>query len=220
MMKGQLFLKTTLLLVCSLFVVSSYAQNDDPPTLPNDPEGITDYLPLTLISFSATLQNSTTQLYWKTTNEVNVRNFSIEKSNDGINFNAIATVNAYNNLVNNYEFTDKSAIEQVAYYRLKMIDKDGSFQYSFIITLKSKVSNRLSLYPNPANNFVTVVHGTPIGNASLSVIDIIGRKLQTVMINSNVQQTSFTLNTVIKAGTYVLQYVDNRGVQNLQLVKR
>jgi hypothetical protein len=220
MMKGQLFLKTTLLLVCSLFIVSSYAQNDDPPTLPNDPEGITDFLPLTLVSFSATLQNSTTQLYWKTTNEVNVRNFSIEKSNDGINFYAIATVNANNNLVNNYEFTDNSAIQQVAYYRLKMIDKDGSFQYSFIITLKSKVSNRLSVYPNPANNFVTVVHGAPIGNASISVIDVVGKKLQTILINSNVQQTSFTLNTVIKAGTYVLQYVDEKGVQNLQLIKR
>jgi hypothetical protein len=219
-MKGQLFLKTTLLLVCSLFIVSSYAQNDDPPTLPNDPEGITDFLPLTLVSFSATLQNSTTQLYWKTTNEVNVRNFSIEKSNDGINFYAIATVNANNNLVNNYEFTDNSAIQQVAYYRLKMIDKDGSFQYSFIITLKSKVSNRLSVYPNPANNFVTVVHGAPIGNASISVIDVVGKKLQTILINSNVQQTSFTLNTVIKAGTYVLQYVDEKGVQNLQLIKR
>lgn len=220
MMKGQLFLKTTLLLVCSLFIVSSYAQNDDPPTLPNDPEGITDFLPLTLVSFSATLQNSTTQLYWKTTNEVNVRNFSIEKSNDGINFYAIATVNANNNPVNNYEFTDNSAIQQVAYYRLKMIDKDGSFQYSFIITLKSKVSNRLSVYPNPANNFVTVVHGTPNGNASISVIDIVGKKLQTILIKSNVQQTSFTLNTVIKAGTYVLQYVDEKGAQNLQLIKR
>ena len=183
MMKGQLFLKTTLLLVCSLFIVSSYAQNDDPPTLPNDPEGITDFLPLTLVSFSATLQNSTTQLYWKTTNEVNVRNFSIEKSNDGINFYAIATVNANNNPVNNYEFTDNSAIQQVAYYRLKMIDKDGSFQYSFIITLKSKVSNRLSVYPNPANSQLTVSATGVEGSTEIRITDVFGKVVYTEEVN-------------------------------------
>lgn len=218
-MKGQLFLKTILLTVCSLFIVSSYAQNDEPPTLPNDPEGITDYLPLALVSFSATSQNGSTQLYWITTNEVNVSNFSVEKSNNGISFNSIATVNAYNNLVNNYAFTDNSATEDVAYYRLKMIDKDGSFQYSFIIVIKSKASNRLSIYPNPATSNITIVHGVPQGKATLSVINIAGLKLQTIAVNANVQQTSFALSNTLKPGNYLLQYSDEGGIKTLFFIK-
>lgn len=219
-MKCQLFLKTTLVLVCSLFLASSSAQSDDPPTLPNDPEGITDYLPLNLISFSAALQGGSAQLFWKTTNEVNVSNFRIERSSDGVNFHGIATVNAYNNLANNYSFTDNSTIENVVYYRLKMIDKDGSFQYSFIILLKNKTSNRLSMYPNPASTLVTIVHGLPQGKATLSVKNIAGIKLQTIAVNSNVQQTSFALSNALKAGNYLLQYTDESGTKTLFFIKQ
>lgn len=218
-MKGQLFLKYTLLLICSLFVVSSYAQNDDPPTLPSDPEGITDYLPLTLISFSAALKGGTAQLYWQTSNEINVNSFTLERSADAVQYQAIGSVLAKNNIANSYDFADNVAIQNVAYYRLKMIDKDGSFQYSATVVVKNESISKLSFYPNPAKSFVTVVHGTPSGTASLSITDIIGRKIQVVVVNSGTQQTSFVLNSIIKPGMYMLQYTDAKGIQTLQLMK-
>lgn len=218
-MKAQVIYKIALLLVCSCFVASTYAQ-DDPPTLPDDPEGVTDYLPLKLVSFSASMQGSSAQLSWKTTNEVNVNNFVIEKGTDGKNFQEIATVAADNNLVNDYAFTDNSLVDNATYYRLRMVDKDGSYQYSFIILLKSKTSNSLSMYPNPATSLVTIVHGLPQGKASLIITNVTGIKLQVIAVNANVQQTSFALSNNLKPGNYLLQYSDEGGSKTLFFTKQ
>jgi hypothetical protein len=218
-MKGQLFNKIVLLLVCSFLVASTFAQ-EDPPTLPNDPDGITDYLPLTLLSFSSALKNGSAQLYWHTSNEVNVNSFTVERSADAVQYKGVGSVPAKNNLANSYDFADNIAIQNVAYYRLKMIDKDGSFQYSTTAVVKNGTISKLSFYPNPAKNVVTVVHGTPSGTASLFITDIIGRKIQTVVVFSDAQQTSFALNSTIKPGMYVLQFIDDRGTQTLQLLKQ
>jgi hypothetical protein len=94
--------------------------------------------PVDLLSFSGTKGPSKVMLYWSTATEKNSSYFSIEKSEDGINFSEIGIVNAQgssNNIVN-YEFDDYH-FNKSSYYKLKMIDKDGSYKYSDIQFLQT-----------------------------------------------------------------------------------
>jgi hypothetical protein len=87
-------------------------------------------MPLTLIDFYGET-NKYPVLNWRTADEINVKEFSIERSNDADHFSSIAMIKAKNNLVNEYVYTDFE--NRGNYYRLKMIDNNGSYTYSKII---------------------------------------------------------------------------------------
>jgi hypothetical protein len=87
--------------------------------------------PVVLLSFTGTKADSKAMLDWITASEKNSSYFSIEKSEDGINFSEIGIVNAQgtsNNIV--YYKYDDDHFNKSSYYRLKMVDLDGSYKYS------------------------------------------------------------------------------------------
>src|SRR5581483_4119176 len=66
-------------------------------------------LPIELQSFTCQSQNSGIQLNWSTASETNNKFFTIERSLDGINFQAITNVNGAGNssIAHNYSYLDK-----------------------------------------------------------------------------------------------------------------
>lgn len=90
------------------------------------------YLPVNLISFNASCLGAKVELNWATSTEANNDYFIVERSIDGIHFNAIATVDGAgnSNKFMSYIYTD--SYDGKAYYRLKQIDYDGTFSYSNI----------------------------------------------------------------------------------------
>ncbi|HEY0433960.1 MAG TPA: PQQ-dependent sugar dehydrogenase, partial [Chitinophagaceae bacterium] len=118
-------------------------------------------LPLKLVSFKAALRNNAGDLQWVTTNEVSTANFILERSIDGQSFQKIATVPAKGNInLNNYSYTDNDAAYQSSntiYYRLKMVDDDGSYIYSNVVTITLPlVAGKVVVFPNPASNQVMI----------------------------------------------------------------
>jgi len=105
-------------------------------------------LPLSLTSFEATAQGTGALLQWTTATEQNVSHFEIQRGIDGTVFAPIGNVTATGNsrLPENYEYTDPSPGTGKVYYRLKMIDLDGSATYSKIA----------SVYINPPPMIATV----------------------------------------------------------------
>lgn len=115
-------------------------------------------LPVTLVSFTA--QKTSTDkvlLTWKSENEVNFSHYSIERSTDGITFQEAGQVAA--NGAGTYSFFNTIAeIIPAYYYRLKMVDIDGKKKYSNIVRINSSsVSLKLTLFPNPAENLLTIL---------------------------------------------------------------
>ena len=104
-------------------------------------------LPVELVSFAAATTNSKVELQWKTATENNSAYFTIERSNDGQDFKSIGTVNAsgFSNSEITYYFTDASPLAGVNYYRLIMVDKDNSREYSKVVSISSKKSQSLNI---------------------------------------------------------------------------
>lgn len=107
-------------------------------------------LPLSLVSFDVFRKGSQSDLTWTTTEEHNTSLFVIERSRDGKSFEPIGQVKATGSTTirTTYHYTDVSPVEGANYYRLKMEDRDGGYQYSTVAVLSFSSAN-LVLYPNP-----------------------------------------------------------------------
>ena len=144
-------------------------------------------LPLTLLSFTGKYINQEAQLRWETENEVNTSTFIVERSADGRSFERIGSVSASGNtygIKKSYTYTDRTISLQsnaTFYYRLKMIDRDGTFKYSSIIFITlSDITGRITIIPNPvvSGSDVKVNMVAPVdGTVQWKLIDNNGRTL-------------------------------------------
>ncbi|HTL07812.1 MAG TPA: hypothetical protein VL307_06130 [Chitinophagaceae bacterium] len=117
-------------------------------------------LPVKMLSFSADTKNNFAQLYFTSTEEFSVAAYSIERSPNGINFQTIGSVAARGNYnsINAYQYTDSNYTGGLAYYRIKMLNADGTYTYSALATVnKTVIANAVvSVYPNPASRYAMV----------------------------------------------------------------
>ncbi|OQP47144.1 hypothetical protein A4H97_06445 [Niastella yeongjuensis] len=141
-------------------------------------------LPMVLGMFTATKNNATALLQWTTLQETNTREFVIERSSDGIHYEAIGSVPANGNTssVTKYQFTDKQMATGVNYYRLKTVDIDAKGAYSSVRTLNNSDNDfTISLLPNPATKGMVYVN-TSVNCNRIEIRDAIGRLIKTVHV--------------------------------------
>ena len=178
---------------------------------------VIDALPLNLLYFTGKPVAGQTLLQWQTSQEVNTDHFDVERSIDGSGFTAIGVIPAIVNGANIYSYTDVQPKEGTNYYRLKMVDKDGSYTYSNVVSVVFTAGNGgLTVYPNPVtNNSFTVDAGAEITTpVPYSIYAIDGKLVQEGLITSRRQTISFN-NAAAGAYTLVL----NNG-KRVQLIKK
>lgn len=172
-------------------------------------------LPVTLVNFTAGKQGNNVALKWETENEVNFSEFQIEKSTDADRFSLLTVVTAANRPNNNYDALDVSPVKGYNYYRLKMINTNGSFKYSEIVKVNYTTQLSLSVWPNPAGNQLVVSEAKQ--NDRLVIIDATGR----TVINTIVSGQNEPINIAkLSAGIYVLQLYSSGQLLKSSFVKQ
>ena len=106
-------------------------------------------LPLNLLSFEAELDNKNTRLNWQTIDEKNVEHFEIQHSPNGKTFTPLNIVQAKNGKEQTYLILDEKPYEGSNYYRLKIVDTDGRYQYSKIESVNHTQKVAFKVFPNP-----------------------------------------------------------------------
>ena len=174
-------------------------------------------LPVKLLSFNGKIANNRSNLYWTTASEENFDHFEIQRSADGNDFRFLGKVasRAANGSGASYSLTDAYPFAGMNFYRLKMVDRDGTFAYSGIIKLETakKSIAVTQLYPNPVKDILTVqLQSEKRQVVRVSVFDITGKQLSlgSVFLLAGVNNTNVAL-TKFAAGTYMLQYKNDRG---------
>ncbi len=111
-------------------------------------------LPVTLVSFIVLKsEENTAMLMWTTSQEMNSDRFEIQRSHNGRNWTGIGSVPAAgetNFTDRYYTFSDKEPLAGDNLYRLKMIDRDGTFSYSHLLHVHFDV--QMNIYPNPVSD--------------------------------------------------------------------
>jgi len=177
-------------------------------------------LPLQLLNVSVINNYGYAKLSWQTCNEINVKNFEVQKSNDAINFSTISTVAAKNLLCNtSYSYGDAKMLSSTAYYRIKTVDNDGRFTYSGIVSINGKTSLNLSIFPNPATNNLVMSHPQAGNNAYVQIISLNGKDILRQALQPGSIQTSLDVSTFSK-GNYIVVYVNDNARQSAKFVKQ
>ncbi|SDF50810.1 Glucose/arabinose dehydrogenase, beta-propeller fold [Dyadobacter soli] len=118
-------------------------------TNPGDP------LPVKLLSFKLIQTGSRFLLEWRTAQESKFSHFDLERSPDDHTFETIGRVGG-EGLGSSYTFTDGEPLRNTSYYRLKMIDEDGTFRYSSVVSGTLGTRGQPFAFPNPGGSQITI----------------------------------------------------------------
>ena len=178
-------------------------------------------LPLSWLSVAVQKQNNKSVLVsWTTANENNVVNFQIERSIDGIHFEAIGSIlSSGNNAATSYIYTDNSLGETgTYYYRIKETDTNGSYSYSTIQVVT--ITTVFSIYPNPTSDHVSIICTENSGTDSYIIVlyDALGQELRQILFLSSNQLTVDLSG--YSSGVYMLKIVSDAGIFVEKVIKR
>lgn len=167
-------------------------------------------LPVQIVLFEAVKKGSAVELEWKSSFEKNSSHYIVEKSADAVNFKEFAQVQSLNQEEGSaYQLLDNAPYSGYNYYRLKMVDIDGQFQYSptrHVIFEKNNQALDYRIYPNPSTGLITFEFPSTTQNENLviNITNMTGRVVQQYKCTSEDRLIQMNLSNLPRS-TYFVQ---------------
>jgi len=182
-------------------------------------------LPVTLTRFKGVVENNQSALLsWQIGESINFRKFEVEMSLDGINYSGTGNV-GYTPGKADYQFSQRMYSGVLYYFRLKLVDEDGSFKYSSIVTLRAQEiasESALVILTNPATaGSILKIKAGSNQSASLKIYDETGRLMRNkpVSLKAGAQLVEVPETNGLTPGTYLLQISIDQMPVSARLVK-
>ena len=169
-------------------------------------------LPIKLNTFTGARNSQGNLLKWSVSDAVDFSSFQLQRAaSPSSNYVAVANI-GYENGISEYSYQD---LPGAAYYRLGMLDRDGSIRYSAILFLPENTFKGFEsrLYPNPAISNLNIMLYSPGGkNLGLSVLDINGRECKRVQLDT-AEGFNYQLDiSGLSRGAYILNIIGPAGI--------
>jgi hypothetical protein len=159
-------------------------------------------LPVKLIAFSGYKDKNLHHLDWISATEQNSSHFEIEHSTDGTDFANLGRVAAAGNssVKKDYAFEYAKYQHGTNYYRLKMIDQDGSFEYSNTISIKEDGTiASITAFPNPSETGIFTLQGKAFERTNAVVSNVLGQSINVIIQNNQLDLSE------LPAGVYFVR---------------
>ncbi|MCF2487340.1 S8 family serine peptidase [Dyadobacter sp. CY347] len=200
--------------------------------------GIGTPFPVTIIDFSAKSQTGAENkesvlLEWQTASEENFSHFVVEVATDkdGLMREAFSNVGQVAGAGNSsigpkrYSLTDHSpALSVTNYYRLKMVDMDGTFRYSTIRPVHFNRENQWKIYPNPArDHFAFEFEETKGETVDIHVYDLKGNTILKQKVTSRGQPQTEKIELspkVFSSGNYLIKAASKTREKVFKMIKQ
>ncbi|MBJ6111069.1 right-handed parallel beta-helix repeat-containing protein [Hymenobacter sp. BT523] len=168
---------------------------------------ITTPLPVELARFTAEPQGADAVLHWATASEKNNDRFEIEASADGRAFRRVGQVAGHGSSAqpHDYQFVDLGIARHGTsrvFYRLRQVDRDGTFSYSPLRTVAVSGAAGLALFPNPTTGSASLTGVQP--GTVVTVSDAVGRPVLTTTADAT-GTAILALPRGLTAGVYVVR---------------
>jgi CSLREA domain-containing protein len=164
-------------------------------------------LPVELYAFKCEVTTNGNVLTWLTVSELNNEGFDIERSIDGREWQTIGFVEGHGTSqeINHYIFTDEVPLAGMNYYRLKQMDFNGKFEYSYIVNVELQLNNdELRIFPNPVSDELNIVNGAGLA----TIYNILGQPVKEFLIPN----AQFLIHTTdLPKGQYILRITQENG---------
>lgn len=173
-------------------------------------EAAANPLPVSFSDVKAVEKGNAVQIDWTNLTESNVESYIIERSANGVDFSAIATVAPRSNQVDrvSYSYLDMAPLAGTNFYRIKAVELDGKSIYTRNLRVDIGRSPKgISLYPNPVKGQnLTIGFSAARGMYNLQVVNNGGQVVYRQQMNHNGGTISQQLNlpASLKSGVYSL----------------
>jgi hypothetical protein len=164
-------------------------------------------LPVLLDQFYAKKDKESVVINWQTLSELNNSHFEVQQSINSKTWKTIGKVEGKGttNEVQNYAYTDKSPSQGINYYRLKQVDYDGAFEYSFVVSAEMGKDQAISVFPNPVTDNVVFEFETEQKKGTLlSVYNMNGQVVRQVRLAENYSKMELELSDLVE-GIYMVE---------------
>ncbi len=183
-------------------------------------------LPIELISFEGEKQNDGNRLHWVSATEVDASYYTLLRSEDGINYIEVATVQAIGNstVANRYEYLDNYTKAGTTYYQLQQTDLDGQTQDLGIVSIYREAAKLsiIDLHPSPAHDYVDVSFSYEReGLVDIELYDAAGRLVYERKADAVAGTNSLRINLwQFDAGVYFLMISNDKESTVEKLIKQ
>lgn len=180
-------------------------------------------LPVTLNTWSATLlAGDKALLKWTASDAVNFDHFIVQRSTDNENFEdvgTVAAVTADSSITQQYSYTDQYTYNGNVYYRLAMVDHDGTTTYSTIVSLPMQTSAAIRIYPTVVTNGqLTVESPSAIDQAQFQLFNMTGQKLMAKDWSELQGALQVAIGNNLAAGAYIALLSDGQSILTKQII--
>ena len=184
-------------------------------------------LPVELTSFTGYNDGSKNVLNWSTASERNTLRFEVERSPQSISglFSLVGELPAAgnSNAPLSYNLNDLNPINGDNYYRLKIIDIDGSFKYSNTILIRNEkdatYTNSINgIYPNPTNRLINIDYQSKMNSkVVIKILNVIGQEMLSINKNTSKGNQLLLIDVSNFAnGVYIINIQDDNTGKILQ----
>jgi hypothetical protein len=162
-------------------------------------------LPLRVAEFSGRIANTANILNWKTDKPWEVEKLVLERSTDGQNFTALAEFFDSSSMAE-AEYSDENPNPGANYYRLAIVNANGSTDYSTIVLLNRSEGFLIRVYPNPVGQFELLnieIDNNASGKFDVSIHNSLGQLVlqKEVTVNSGNQKVQLDISK-LAGGVY------------------
>lgn len=152
-------------------------------------------LPIELFNFKATPINDQVNVEWATLTETNNDFFTIERSQNGLEWSPIVSIPGGGNSTQKltYHYLDENPLNGLSYYRLLQTDYDGTSTYSSIVAVNLKIDSRVTIYSNTSTHTLNVEYDGFDNRAYITIFNMVGKQiilLETKAVNKSTFDTS------------------------------
>jgi hypothetical protein len=188
-------------------------------------------LPVEMACFSATANRLAAEVHWSTSTEVDNSGFEIERKCGATGWTKVGFVSGSgtSTSLQTYSYTDEVPRAGLYEYRLKQIDRSGTFKYSDVMQVEVGMAPKVlalgSNYPNPFNPATSIEFSVPRdGRAVLKIYNTLGQEVATLFdgnaVAGTLQKANFDASR-LASGVYYsrLEFGGQALVKRMMLVK-
>ena len=162
-----------------------------------------------VLTFTGIKEGNKATLNWSINSAHDYSSFEIERSADGSSFEKISTIKAIDNPNrNDFSYVDFNILNGTGYYRIKILQKDGSFIYTKTISIENKADYYYTITPNPAKSYI-IINGSGVkGNADILIHDATGRVVKKIINQSFINNNNLKISVEdLRVGNYFVEIV-------------
>ncbi len=180
-------------------------------------------LPVNFIGLVANrnTNDNSVSLKWDVGEEVNVKEYQVERSDNGTNYTTVGTVSVKGKSI--YTLTNADVPATTVFYRVKSVDNDGRYKYSGIVKLNggssTSYADKLSAYPVPVKDEITLSHKKLSRNARITITSLDGKVMKVITPAQGSSNTMTNLSG-FTPGMYFIRLEDEKGmVEVVKVIK-